>query len=221
MKFLNDTDMFNKMKKLLYSASLSDALDKNGFRNQAMRADIRPVFPEAIVVGRAKTVLAVDVYKMPEEPYKLEIEAIDSLKENDVIVIGTNDSTQACPWGELCSTAASVRGCRGAITDGYTRDVRMIVKMKFPVFAKGIRPIDGTGRSEIIDYNSLIKCGDVLVNPGDIIFADIDGVVVIPKKIEKEIINFAIDKVKREDKTRLELLKGASLKTVFEKYKAL
>jgi len=221
MKFASDSKMFDTMKEKLYAAVLSDALDRLGLRNQAMRADMRPLFPEAIVVGRAVTVLSVDVYKMPEEPYKMEIEAIDSLKPNDVLVVSTNRSTRACPWGELCSTAARARGARGAVIDGYTRDVKRIIQMQFPVFATGIKPIDGSGRSEVVDYNCPIECGDVLVNPGDLIFGDIDGMVAIPRKAESEALKIAFDKVSREDKTREELRQGASLKEVFQKYKAL
>lgn len=222
MKFDSDTEMFDVMKEKLYTAILSDALDILGLRNQAMRADIRPLFPEAIVVGRAMTVQAIDVYKMSEEPFKMEIETLDSLKPNNVLVLSNNHSTRASSWGELCSTAASARGARGAVIDGYARDVKGIIQMQFPVFVTGIMPVDTSGRIEVVDYNCPIECGDVLVNPDDLVFGDIDGIVVIPgQKVESEVLKIAFDKMSKEDKTREELRRGTLLKDVFKKYKTL
>jgi len=218
MKFKNDTELFDLMVEKLYAAVISDSLDKIGLRDKGMRHDIRPLYPEAIVVGRALTVLCVDVYEVSPEPYKLEMEAVDSLGLNDVLVCSTNRSTRTCFWGELLSTASRARGARGAVIDGFSRDTKQIIEMQFPVFCTGISAIDSQGRSEVIAYNAPIECGDVLVNPGDIVFGDHDGVVVIPKGVEEEVIEAALEKVSGENLTREELLKGVKLTEVYKKY---
>jgi len=216
--FKDDLDMLQFMKTNLYSAVLSDALDYIGLYNQAMRVNIRPIYPEAVVVGRALTVLSVDVYGRKDEPYKMEIESVDSLKPGDVLVASTGQSTRTCFWGELLSTAAQARGAHGAIIDGYIRDVRKIINMQFPVFATGMKPVDSNGRSIVIEYNCPVYCGDVVVKAGDIIFGDIDGVVVIPKEAEKDAIEWSLTKVERENRTREELRQGKYLRDVYQKY---
>lgn len=218
VSFKDDLEMLNFMKIRLYSAVLNDSLDQLGFYEQAMRADIRPVYPDAVVIGRAMTVLSMDTYERGEEPYKLEIESVDSLLPGDVLVASTGGSKRTCFWGELLSTASQTRGAYGAIIDGYTRDVRQIIAMKFPVFATGMKPVDSNGRSIVVDYKCPINCGGVVVRPGDIIFGDIDGVVVIPKHVEMDVIQKAIEKVEGENKTREELKQGKYLRDVYEKY---
>ena len=218
MEWNNETELFEMMKEKLYSAVISDALDQVGYRNQTMHHDIRPLYMEAVAVGRAMPVLCVDVYEVPDQPYQMEIAAVDSLKLNDVLVCSTNYSTRNCFWGELLSTAARVRGARGAIVEGFIRDTKQITEMQFPVFMTGISPVDSSGRGDVIAYNVPIECGGVKVNPGDIVFGDYDGVVIIPKKVENKVIEAALKKVSGENRTRGELLKGLTLKAVYDKY---
>lgn len=221
LPFDDDLKLFALMKEQLYSAVLCDALDQAGFRQQAMRADIRPIYPEAVVVGRAVTMQSADVYRPEENVYDKEIAAVDSLKPGDVMVASTQQSTRTCLWGELLSTAATARGANGAIIDGYTRDVRLIQKMGFPLFATGMHPVDSAGRSEVIDYHCTINCGGVIVSPGDVIFGDYDGVVVIPKEALRTVVERAVAKVEGENITREELRKGLTLRQVFDKYGVL
>jgi len=216
--FSDDSEMFQAMKAKLYSAVLCDALDQAGYRDQAMRADLRPVYPEAVVVGRAHTVLSVDVYAVGEDPYRLEIEAVDRLKPGDVLVASTGKSTRTCLWGELLSTAAVARGARGAVIDGYVRDVRQIRDMGFPVFSTGMKPVDSRGRGVVMDYGCPVNCGDVVVQPGEIVFGDVDGVVVIPKAAEKAVLETAFKKVAGEDRVREALQGGTLLKEVYDIY---
>ena len=221
LPFDNDLELFDVMKKQLYTAVLSDALDQAGYREQAMRPDIRPIYPDAVVVGRAVTMQSIDVYEPEENVYEHEIAAVDSLTPGDVMVASTHNSTRTCLWGELLSTASVARGANGAIIDGYTRDVRLIQKMEFPVFSTGMYPVDSAGRSMVINYNSIINCGGVTVHPGDIIFGDIDGIVVIPKDAAREVIERAVAKVEGENITRDELKNGATLREVYDKYGVL
>ena len=132
-----------------------------------------------------------------------------------VMVASTQRSTRTCLWGELLSTASVARGANGAIIDGYTRDVRLIQKMQFPVFSTGMYPVDSAGRGMVTAYNITINCGGVVVHPGDIIFGDIDGIVVIPKDAAREVIERAVEKVKGENITRDELKNGATLRRRF------
>ena len=214
----DDTELFNMMEERLYAAVISDALDAAGYREQALRHTIRPLNPTTIVVGRAMPVLCVDVYEIPDEPYQQEIAAVDNLKRDDVFVCSTNQSTRNCIWGELLSTAARARGARGAIIDGFIRDARQILEMGFPVFTTGLSPVDSNGRGDVIAYNIPIECGGVTVNPGDIVFGDADGVVVIPQTVETEVITAALTKVSGENRTRDELRAGATLREVYDKY---
>ena len=217
------TELFSLMETSLYAAVLSDALDAVGYRQQVLRHNVRPLYPTAIVVGRAMTVQCVDTYEIPDEPYQMEIEAVDSLKPNDVFVCSTSvgePSRSGCIsiWGELLSTAARAHGARGAVIDGFIRDARQIKAMQFPVFMTGLSPADSNGRGEVIAYNTPIECGGVRVNPGDIVFGDIDGVVVIPQAVEAEVIHAALEKVSSEDRTRDALRDGATLREVYDKY---
>lgn len=222
MKFQNDKEMFKLMENKLYTAVCCDVMDQEfDLRNQAMRHDIRPIDEEMIVVGRAKTVLASDVFEVLDNPYEGEIKSIDSVKEGEVVVACTNNSIINGFWGELLSTATKARGGRGAIIDGLTRDVKKIKELNFPVFTVGYKPVDSSGRGFVIDYDCPIVCGDVRVNPGDIIFGDVDGVIVIPKDVAENVVESAIDKVNKENMSRKELLNGKYLADVYEKYGVL
>jgi 4-hydroxy-4-methyl-2-oxoglutarate aldolase len=214
----SDGALFDLMRERLYSGVLSDVLDGMGHRNQAMAARVRPVWPDAVVVGRAHTVLTVDVFEIAAEPYRREIEAVDSLKEGDVVVAATGPSTRTCFWGEILSTAAVGRGARGAVVDGYVRDVRRMAEMRFPVFATGMSPVDSSGRSTVVDHGIPVECGGVLVREGDLIFGDVDGLVVIPRGVEREAIARALSKAEGESRTREALEQGMSLGEVFAKY---
>ena len=213
--------LFELLEAELYTAVVSDALDALGYRDQAMDATVRPVYPGAVVIGRAHTVLSTDVYSMPADRYGTEIRAIDSLTPNDVLIAATNRSTRTCFWGELLSTAARARGARGAIIDGHVRDVRRIEQMRFPVFATGMRPVDSAGRGLVVSYGDPVQCGGVLVQPGDIVFGDADGIVVIPRAVEDRVIEHARQKVTGESRAREDLERGDFLRDVYDRYGVL
>lgn len=219
----NDTDLalFQQIETELYTAVICDALDDLGYRNQAMHERLRPLFPNICFAGWARTISAVDVSHVPSEPYAKEIEAVDSILPGEVVVVSTSYSGKNAPWGELLSTAARARGARGAIIDGMVRDVKKIDALGFPVFATGIKPVDSRGRGLVIDYNVPVECGGVIAHPGDLVFADYDGVVLIPSAVVPDVVSMALDKVKRENNSRKELMDGAYLKDVYDKYGVL
>ena len=212
------SERYEEMKQKLFSAVIADALDGCGYRDQILRHDIRPLYPDAVAVGRALTVLSVDVYDIPDDPYKLELEAVDALKPGDVMVAQTNGTIRSSLWGELLSTAAEARGAQGAVIDGFTRDSQAIAAMEFPLFVRGIAPYDSKGRSDVIAYNTTIECGGVKVCPGDLVFGDSDGVVVVPRAVEDQVLKAAFEKAAEEKKVREALKNGMSATAAFQKY---
>jgi len=217
----SDASLFEHITRNLYTAVLSDALDEVAIRDHAMREHLRPLEAGTVLAGRARTVLCMDVYHIQEGPYAKEIEAVDSILPGEVVVVATGESKRNAPWGELLSTAAKARGARGAVIDGLIRDVKKILSLGFPVFATGFKPVDSKGRGAVVDYNIPVECGGVLVEPGDLIVGDFDGVVAIPAGIVDEVIRLATDKVGRENTTRAELKAGAYLRDVYAKYGVL
>lgn len=216
-----DLDLFRTIESKLYTAVLADALDEAGHHDRAMREWIRPLSEDAKFAGWARTVSCHDVHYRPTNPYDLEIEALDSVLPGEVVVVGTGESRRNAPWGELLSTAARSRGARGAVIDGLVRDVHLIRKLGFPVFAAGIKPVDSIGRGIVVDYNVPVLAGGIVVTPGDLIVADYDGVVAIPAAIADQIVDFALRKVSKENKSRAELRNGAYLRDVYARYGVL
>src|SRR5919107_2247527 len=184
----------------LYVAVLSDVLDELGYGDQALPPHIRPLDETLVMAGFARTGLYRDVYHVRpgENPYELEIALIDDLRSGEVPVLGCGMSGRIAPWGELLSTAAQARGAAGCLTDGLVRDTRAIRAMGFPVFHGGIGPLDSKGRGKVVDIDVPIECAGVLVRPGDYIFGDADGVVVIPQAAANEAFSTALSKVEAE-----------------------
>lgn len=208
----------------LYTAVLSDVMDDMGFPKQALRPFVRPLDESLSFVGRARTALYTNAYSVAEgeNPYELEIKLVDDLRTGDVPVIACDGPTERmAPWGELLSTAAMARGAAGCVTDGLVRDVRPIRAMKFPVFHGGIGPLDSKGRCRMIEMDRPVDCAGVRVSSGDMVFGDVDGVVVIPDGIANEVFARAMDKATRETSTRDELRAGRLLSQVYEKYGVL
>jgi regulator of RNase E activity RraA len=160
-------------------------------------------------------------YVVEEDPYGLEIDAMDSLKPGDVVVHSTDYAGSNAPWGELMSTVAKRNGASGCICDSQIRDCVRIRKMNFPVFYQGIRPLDSKGRGRVMAYDVPVKCGEVLVRPGELVFADFDGIVVVPREVEDEVLRLAAEKAEKENHSRAELLQGSTLREVFDRYRVL
>ena len=208
------------LRQKLFTAVLSDCLDAAGYRIQAMNARIRPLDESLVLCGRARTALYMDVYDAPEgeNPYGLEIQLVDDLKPDEVPVFACGASGRIAPWGELLSTAARARGAAGTVMDGLTRDVRAIRAMKFPVFAGGIGPLDSKGRGKVMAVDIPVEVAGVRVCPGDLMFGDADGVVVVPQAVEDEVIAAALTKVAGENATREALVRGEKLADVFRRH---
>lgn len=204
----------------LSAAVLSDVMDSLGLTNRAMKPFVRPLDDSQVLVGRARTGLYMPIYALREgeNPYEVEIALVDDLRPQDVVVLACNGPTERiAPWGELLSTAAVARGAVGCVTDGLVRDVKQIRAMGFAVFQGGIGPLDTKGRGRMVERDTRVECGGVSIASGDIVFGDVDGVVVIPRAHEHEVVLKAIDKVTGENHTRDALRKGEPLATVFKR----
>jgi len=105
----NNADLFSHIERHFSTALLSDALDEMGVRDRAMREHLRPLEPNTVLTGRARTILCMDVYHIQENPYAKEIEAVNSILPGEVVVVVTAESKRSAPWGELLSTAAAPR----------------------------------------------------------------------------------------------------------------
>jgi 4-hydroxy-4-methyl-2-oxoglutarate aldolase len=203
----------------LNAAVLSDTLDSLGLMQQAMKPFMRPLDDTLVLIGRARTGLYMPVYAPPaagENPYEVEIALVDDLKPGDVAVLACDGPTERiAPWGELLSTASAARGAAGCVTDGLVRDVKFIREMRFPVFCGGIGPLDTKGRARMVERDVPVVCAGVQITPGDLVFGDVDGVVVIPQRVEGEVIKRALEKVSGENLSRAALQRGEKLADVF------
>ncbi len=221
--FSSDRERFDWIKGHLYVPVVCDVLDSLGFRRQAMHQRLRPLDPEnCVVAGRARTARWMETdYVVEDDPYGAEIDLMDSLRRDEVVVHSTDHAGTNAPWGELMSTVARLRGAVGCICDSQIRDCLKIKALGFPVFCRGIRPLDSMGRGRVMTYDVPVRCGDVLVRPGELIYADFDGVVVIPKEVEDEALRLAAEKAGKESASRRELLQGKTLREVYDRYKVL
>src|SRR5438876_7886815 len=180
--FAQDQERFDWIRQHLYVPAVCDILDGLDYRHQAMHQRLRPLDPNnCTIIGRARTIRWMEVDHVDEDPYALEIEVIDSLKPGDVAIHSTDYAGSNAPWGELMSTVAKRNGAIGCICDSQIRDCQKILKIGFPVFYQGIRPLDSKGRGKVMAYDVPVKCGEVQVGPGELVFADFDGVVVVPR----------------------------------------
>jgi regulator of RNase E activity RraA len=160
-------------------------------------------------------------YVVEEDPYGLEIAAVDSLRPGDVVVHSTDHAGTNAPWGELLSTVAQRNGAVGCICDSQIRDCVRIIEMGFPVYYAGIRPLDSMGRGRVMAYDVPVRCGEVLVRPGELVFADFDGIVVVPGQVEEQVLQLAREKAGKESLTRRDLLAGKTLREVYDTYRVL
>lgn len=205
----------------LYVAAVCDILDSLGYRQQAMHRRLRPLLPNPKncgFLGRARTLRWMEVDYVEADPYGLEIEAIDSLTSGDVVIHSTDYTGVATPWGELMTSVAVRNGAVGCVCDSNIRDCRRIQEMGFPVYYAGIYPVDSKGRAMVKGFDVPVRCGEVLVHPGDIVFADFDGIVVVPKAIEEQVFTLAMEKVGTENKMRKALDDGLTLRQAYDHF---
>ena len=211
----------DQMRQRLYSAVVCDALDKLGYRNQSPRVPLRSLTVPGVLVGRCKTTLWAEMAHEDPQPYELELAAVDSCRPDDVLIAAAGGSTRSGLWGELLSTAAQRTGCVGAIVDGAVRDVVKMTAIGFAVYARGTCVYDSLNRNRVIDLDVPVEIDGVRFSSGDLVIADADGIVVVPKEIEADAISAAWEKVNAENVVRDAIAAGMSAGEAFRKYGVL
>jgi len=209
------------MREYLYSAVVSDALDGLGFKHQSPRLQFTPYTSNELLVGRCKTTLWVDMAHIDPRPYDLELKAVDACQPDEVLIAAAGGSVRSGIWGELLTTAAKNRGCVGAVVDGAIRDVAKIRPMNFPVYARATCVYDSLNRQRVVDVDVPIDIDGVTFSPGCLVFADEDGVVVVPREVEAEAIRRAWEKVHAENVVRDSIREGMRAVDAFAKYGVL
>ena len=225
MTFADDTALFAAMREKLFTAVVGDILDTMGLMHQFLPPHIRALRDDMVTIGRAMPVLEADYFGVAEQghsplsakPFGLMFEALDSLRAHDVYV-ASGSSPRYALWGELMSTRALHLKAAGAVLDGYVRDSAGILALDFPTFSHGTYAQDQGPRGKVVDYGLPIEVGGVRIRPGDIIFGDRDGVLVIPREAEAEAITKALEKVATENKVRLAIQNGMSTVDAFAKF---
>lgn len=227
MKLWNsDDELFALAKRELFTAVVGDIMDGIGLRSQFLPPQIQPLHEQMVVIGRAMTVLEADVFT--DEPlesanplmskhFGLMLEALDDLKRNEVYIC-TGSSPSYALWGELMSTRAMKLGAAGAVVDGYSRDSRGILELKFPTFSHGRYAQDQKPRGKVVDYRVPLQIGQVRVNTGDIVFGDIDGVCIVPARAVEETFTKSLEKARGEKLVRKAIEEGMGAVEAFRKF---
>ena len=222
----SDDELFALMRQRLFPAVVGDILDTMGLLKQFLSPGIRPVRSDMVIVGRAMPVLESNCFAASEpdgqlpisrQPFGLLFQALDDLKPNEVYV-ATGCAPQFALWGGLMTTRAMHLKAAGAVLDGYSRDTPEVLQMGLPVFSCGGYAQDQGPRGKVVDYRVAVEINGVRISPGDIIFGDLDGVLVIPRHAEEEAIRKALEKAGTENKVRLAIQNGMSTVEAFKTF---
>jgi regulator of RNase E activity RraA len=220
-----DTDDASALADLvagrLSTAVVSDILDDLGHRDHVLDPAIRPLGDGAVIAGWANPFLVAEVDEMPADPYTGEIAAMDDIAPGDMVLVAAGGSARAACWGELFSTAARARGARGTLIDGYSRDAQVIAALGYPVWCRGLLPLDVKGRLAVTAWRQPAVVGGLRVKPGDLVVADADGVVVVPAGLAAETVGRALEKVSKEDGVRAALAEGSTLRSAYDRFGVL
>jgi regulator of RNase E activity RraA len=209
------------MRRHFYSAVVCDALDSVGLMHQSPRVALKSLTVPGVLIGRCKTTLWADMHHVDPKPYELELFAVDSCRQDDVLIAAAGGSMRSGLWGELLSTAARRSGCVGAIVDGAVRDLVRTTQMGFPIFARGTCLYDSKDRNRVIDVDVPVEIDGVRFSPGDLVVADADGVVVVPQAVEADVVRLAWTKVNAENEVRDAIAGGMTATAAFQKYGVL
>ncbi len=222
----DDKALITLIKAELYTAVIGDIMDKMGYIHQFLSPRIRPLRDDMLVVGRAMTVLEADVCEntvpggnnpLLQRPFGLMLEALDDLKEDEVYIC-SGSSPRYALWGELMSARAIQCKAAGAVVNGYSRDTKGILALNFPCFSYGPYAQDQAPRGKVIDYRVPLELDGVLVNDGDMLVGDIDGVCVVPRRLEEEVFTRALEKARGERVVLQKIQQGMRARDAFDKF---
>jgi regulator of RNase E activity RraA len=215
-----DAELFASIRSQLYTAVVGDVLDRMGHLTHFLPPQIRPIDPSMVVVGRAMPVVGEEAPGTIEDPFGKLLEALDALREGDVYV-ANGGSVPYALWGELMSTRAVHLKAAGAVMNGHHRDTAGILALQFPTFSWGGYSLDFAFRARVVDWGVPVVIGGVPVRPGDLIFGDRDGVLVIAQELAEEAITKAFEKVHAENQVREGFRRGMPAVEAFAKYGAM
>lgn len=213
----DDNELFGLIKEKLYTPVVGDILDGMGLYHQFLPQAVQPIKTDMKVVGYAMPVLMIDVYGPQEKPFGLLTEALDDLKENEVYIASGGDMRCAY-WGELLTATARTRGAVGAVINGWHRDTPQVLEQNWPVFTRGRYAQDSSVRTQVANFRCPIEIEGVWINPGDLVFGDMDGVLIIPKEHIEEVITKALEKASGEKVVRQAIENGMTATKAFETF---
>ena len=214
------THDYATLASTLYTPVIGDVMDVLGYTHQFLPSEIRAIRPGMTVVGRAMPVLIADKFDNSRKPFGLLTEALDQLEPGEVY-LARGGRLECSAWGEILTATARGRGAVGAVVDGFHRDTPKVLAQDFPVFSRGAYGQDAGPRSSVIDFRVPVQIGQVSVTPGDLVFGDVDGVLVIPQAIEDEVIERALAKATAENTVRAAIERGMSSTDAFRTYGVL
>jgi regulator of RNase E activity RraA len=222
----SDEELFAIAEQELFTCVVGDVMDKMKLTHQYLPPAIRPLRDDMILLGRAMPVLSGDVFEesvqgsanaLSAKPFGLMLEALDDLRPNEIYV-NTGSSPRNAMWGEMMSTRAIKLGARGAVLNGYVRDTRAILALNYPTFSFGSYGQDSALRYKVYDFRVPIEIGGVSIRPGDILFGDVDGVLVVPADAETEVFSRALEKARSEKTVKRDLENGVSAVEAFARH---
>src|SRR5580692_9425410 len=213
----NEAEMLDLICKELYTPVVGDILDDLGYTHQFLPQPIQPMREAMTLAGGAMPVVMIDVYGKQKKPFGLLTEALDQLQPGEIYLAGGGEMRCAY-WGEILTATAKKRGAAGAVINGFHRDTPKVLEQNWPVFSRGRFAQDSSIRTQVADYRCAIEIGQVSVQPADLVFGDLDGVVIVPKKVEAEVIERALAKARGEKLVRKEIEAGMSSTAAFKKY---
>jgi regulator of RNase E activity RraA len=215
-----DAERLALVRDRLYTPVVGDVLDQLGRTHQFLPQAIHALRPDVVLVGRAMPVLITDVFEAQRSPFGRLTEALDQLEPGEVY-LARNGRAQCAAWGEILTATARARGAAGAVIDGFHRDTIRVLEQDWPVFSRGSFAQDAGIRTSVVDYRVPLEIDGVLVSPSDLIFGDIDGVVVVPRAVEDEVLELALTKAAAENVVRQAIEDGMSSTDAFATYGVL
>lgn len=174
----------------VFTSAVNDVLREMGLLYRTLPNDIKPLRDDMKVAGICFTVKGSRNLDLKDEMMQ-RAGMLEAIGENTVCVWDTSEDSESAQWGEIMTMAARARGCRGAVVDGGVRDTGCVLKQDFPVFCRYRTSNGMLGRFRMIGWQLPVSIGGVLIRPGDVIFGDIDGVIVIPRQLAMEVLEKA------------------------------
>jgi regulator of RNase E activity RraA len=216
----DDPGRFALVAERLSTPLVGDILDSLGRTQQFLPPAIKPLRPGLDVVGRAMPVVTTEVSGPQPRAFGLLTEALDQLQPGEVYLVDGGGAPCAA-WGEILTETARMRGAVGAVVHGYHRDTPKVLAREWPVFSHGAFAQDASVRSAVTAYRVGIEIGGVAIEPGDLVVGDVDGVVIVPRDVEDEVLTRALEKASTENAVLAAIRAGMSSSAAYDEYGVL